>query len=200
LGLLSRVKGKDKDVPLSEHRQVLKAKAIVFSTDYTAEIKEAGINTNGKMIVEGHEFELDKIKPVLIEEKVEGGAIKKLLSKNKLVPYYFLKYDTVLPMMTKTVTTDTKYNISCPKCEHLIATWPAIRKTIEPLDMKSYKTLLPPDIMKETIELRFLKILKRYADRSEKTTVGRSAIFKIVLAVVGGVVIWLILMYLGILK
>jgi hypothetical protein len=198
--LLSRIKREQKEVPLSEHREMLKAKAIVFSTDYTAEIKEAAVNTNGKMIVEGYEFDLDKIKPVLIEEQSEGGAIRKMLKKSRVTPFYFLKYDTVLPMMTKTVNADTKYNISCPKCNQLVATWPAIKRTIEPLDMKSYKTMLPPDIMRETIELRFLKVLKRYAERQDKGIGGRSALFKIALAVGGGIIIYLIMIYTGIWK
>jgi hypothetical protein len=186
----------DSESPISGFRSIIKAKAILFSTDYTAEIKDADVNLKGKMVVDGNEFDLDKIKPVLIEDVAKGGMIKRFLSKGKVTPYYFMKYDSVLPMMTQTTTTDTKYNISCPKCNQLVATWSAIRKTIEPLDMKSYKTMLPPDLMKDTIELRFLKVLKRYADRSEKSIGGgsRSMMIKLIISFGGAAVLWFVIL------
>jgi hypothetical protein len=176
-----------------EERKVLKAKAIIFATDFTGEIKEAGVNVEGKMIVDGNEFDLDKVKPLLIEEKPAGGAIKRMLSKGKIVPYYFLKYNTVMPMMTRYSETPVKFNVTCSKCGNLVATYPAMKKTVEALDMKSYKTLLPPDLMRETVEMRFLKVLKKYSDRQEKTKVDRSMLLRFGIPIIGGIVLWYVL-------
>jgi hypothetical protein len=173
-----------------EERNILKAKAIIFATDFTGEIKEAGVNVEGKMIVDKNEFALDKVKPLLIEEKPVGGAIKRMLSKGKIVPYYFLKYNTVMPLMTKYVETPTKFNVSCSKCGNLVATYPAITKTIVPLEFKDYKTLLPPDMMRDTVEMRFLKVLKKYSDRQEKVKVDRSMLLRFGIPIIGGIVLW----------
>jgi len=177
----------------------MKAKAIILNTEYTGEIKQAEINDEGKMIIDESEFDLEKVKPILITEPAMGGGIRRRFSKKPVTPYFIMKQSTVLPFISKNTQMDTKFNMKCPNCETLVMTYPAIKKTIEPLDLSTYKSLLTPKMQKETAELRFLRQLKKYSE-PKKGGFDKGMLRKIALAAIIGVGAFYILMVMGVIK
>lgn len=101
-----------------------------------------------------------------------------------------MKQSTALPVILEKNESQTKFNVIC-KCGEVVATYPVIKKTIEPLDLKTYKTKLSPQMQKETGELRFLKILKAYSE-PKKVGVDKKLMMRILyigLMAIGGLYI-----------
>jgi len=177
----------------------MKAKAIILNTEYTGEIVQAEVNDEGKMVLGESEFDLERVKPILIKEPATGGGIRRRLMKSPVTPYFIMKQSTVLPFIAKTTDEKTKYNISCSHCGNLVMTYPAVRKTIEPLDLATYKTALSPKMQKETAEIRFLRQLKKYAE-PKKGGFDKGMIKKVLIAVAIGVGGIFIMVNMGIIK
>jgi hypothetical protein len=141
----------------------MKAKVVVFNTEYTGKMQDAESDDDGKIIIENSEWDVERVKPILIEMPSAGGFIRRKLSKSKHLPFYFMKQSTALPVILVKKEENQKFNVVC-ECGKIVATYPVIKKTVEPLDLKTYKTMLSPKMQKETGEMRFLKILKTYSE------------------------------------
>jgi hypothetical protein len=181
-------------------KNLINAKAIVLNTEYTGEIIDSKINDEGRMIVDNKEFDLDKVKPILMKEQPSGGLIRRMMSKPKIIPYYIMKHTSVLPLMIKTIESDTNLLIKCPKCGDVLSTIPAKSKTLECLNLNEYKTKLSPSMQKETVEMRFLRLLKTYSSAKEGREINKALIMRIMGALFVGVLAIYFLNMMGFLK
>jgi hypothetical protein len=178
----------------SEKDNFMKAKSIVLKTEYTGEIIDAKISDEGKVVIRDFEFDLEKAKPIIIESK--GGRLRK--ARN--IPYFLMKQSTILPFISEMKHEDIKFNMNCPKCGTTVCTYPAKKTTIEPLDDKTYQTMLTPKMLKETADMRFLKQMKKYAEGGKKMEFNKGIILRLLIAIVAGLGVTYLLYTMGIFK
>lgn len=138
---------------------VRKCRAIIFNTDYTGELKKVGVK-DGSIFIDGKEFKVDKAIPFAIK----FGKMK----KPEIT--YLCNWKSIVPMQFKPMEINNNgYR----------------EKTLVPFTMEEYKEKITPDILSETVDMRFMKHMKKYADEG-KGKIGMenfSLILKIVFAV-----------------
>jgi len=159
----------------------MKANAIILNSEHTGEIIKVDLNDEGTLDVVDGEYYIDKTVPIYITDKREkkGGIIKKFMKRKNSDIYYMLKADTIIPIMTEVEKKKLKFNMNCPKCGTTVATYPAIKKIIKPMEIKSYKSIISPKALKDTIEMRFLKQLKKYSEPEKSKFKMRNLLVKV---------------------
>jgi len=180
----------------------MKTKAILLETDHTGKIVEIENTDEGTCIVGDKEFYIDKTYPILLEDNTikNKGKLRSVFKKGKNIDkYYVLKADTIIPFMTKMEQKIQKFNVKCPKCGTVVASYPVKKNIISPVDMKFYKHILTPKALKDTIELRFLKNLKKYSEPKSKS-IDKSMIKTILYLAMAGVGVYIALISFGVIK
>lgn len=172
----------------------MKVRAIVLLTEYGGEIVDASINDEGKVIVGKNEFDVSNVKPMLLKN-TKG----RLFKRTSIKPHFLMKTSTILPMMLKSDEKKIKFNKNCPKCGNIVATYPAVKKTIVPLDDKTYKTKLTPSMLRDMGDLRFLKQMKKYSE-PKKMEFDRSIISRILMGIAVAIGVLYVITSMGIIK
>jgi len=142
------------------------AKGLILNTDFTAEEVDLNIE-NGSAIVNDSEFIINDSQPILIKKK--GKFVN---------PLYILKWDSLIPMkmaIEREVITkeelEKNYDLK-GEIENSM-----VYKRLVPMDVKFIKTkpkskignvTVTPEMLKDTIDLRFLKGMKNYVSPTEK--------------------------------
>ena len=149
-----------------------KCKVLILSSDFTGELKSVKIK-DGSVHVDDKEFKIDKAKPF----RIKFGKFKKSDTT------YLLKWNTILPLQFKPMEIDDNgYR----------------EKTLIPIELEEYKTQITPDLLEETVSLRFLKQMKKYAE-GKKGIGGENLGFmlRVVFGLILGIVIlmWIIPMF-----
>lgn len=144
----------------------MKEKALIFHTDWTAELKDIKIN-DGKALIKykepigDKEFIVDQCRPVIL--KGEG-----LFNKNHVL--YMLKWDKLRPMnltLKQTNEDDGFVEVGFKNNGN------EVRETIVPfipdfgVQTGEFKDITP-DLLRQTYDLRFLKHMKKYASEEKK--------------------------------
>lgn len=57
----------------------MKAKVVIFNTEYTGKMQDAESTDEGKIVIENSEWDVEKVKPILIEMPTAGGFIRRKL-------------------------------------------------------------------------------------------------------------------------
>lgn len=180
----------------------MKVNAIILTSEHTGEIVKVDTNDEGTLDILDGEYYIDKTVPIYITDKREkkGGIIKKFMKRKSSDIYYMLKTDTIIPIMSKIEKKKEKLNKNCPKCGTTVATYPAINKKITPYDIKSYKSVITPKALKDTIEMRFLKQLKKYSEPEKGRFKMRNMLVRLLYVAFIGIGVFLVLQHFGILK
>ncbi|MFQ6119455.1 MAG: hypothetical protein ACE5KE_06170 [Methanosarcinales archaeon] len=159
----------------------MKAKQLIFNTDYTAEFFSKKVK-NGAILTEDKEFVIDRAKPMMLKR---NGFLSSIFG-SKSIPFYLLKWNILVPAQFKAKVTEGKLKdlkgeikskIFREKIEKKIkedrefGEKNYIFKELVPLDLKFPKpdikegeALITPEILQSTIDMRFLKNFKTYAD------------------------------------
>lgn len=120
--------------------------AIIFDTDFTAMIKVLKVK-NGKVAYKDKEWYVDRTKPMTLQSAFGSNR-----------PLYLLKWNTVIPMDFD-VTNKTTTLVNPETGENLLLT----EKNLKIIDNPEWvhdKKLPPPEALKMTADMRFLKQMK----------------------------------------
>lgn len=158
---------------------------MLFDTEFTAEYKSEEIK-DGSITIDKLEFIVDKAKPFLIKKK---GFLSKFFGTS-VTPLYFLKWNILLPAHFKVEEKKGKLSILKDKIQSEDVK-KEIEKKIEkdkslgdrefvfrelvPLAVKFPVTVpdkdgnyLTPEMLRSTVDMRFLKALKDYSTPKSK--------------------------------
>ena len=121
-------------------------KLILLSSDFTGEVKDVKIK-DGSVTIDEKEFIIDKARPFQIKFK----------KMRKPDVTYICKWNTEIPIQFKAMEVESGG---------------VKTMTLEPLDMKEYKSQSSPDLIAQTADMRFLKNLKKYAEEKKGFEMG----------------------------
>lgn len=130
-------------------------KGILFHTDFTAEEVKFEIK-DGKAVIDNKEFIVDRTAPIMLR--------KKILGRTRFVPYYILKWDKIEPANLQVV--DVEPN-SEEYAQLTDASFPQIRTLEVAFPESEGEVAKLPEMLKETMDLRFLKSMKKYAGEGQ---------------------------------
>jgi hypothetical protein len=146
-------------------------KVLLLSSDFTGEIKEVKIK-DGSVTIDEKEFIIDKARPFQIKFRKLG--------KHDVT--YICKWNSEVPIQFKPMEVESNG---------------VKTMTLEPLDMKEYKSQSSPDLIAQTADMRFLKNLKKYSEEKKGFEMG--GMIKIVaIALFGVAAVFLLFPMLGI--
>jgi hypothetical protein len=155
-------------------------KGILLSTDFTGEEVKFDIK-DGKTVINDKEFIVDRIKPINI--------ISKRLGREKITPFYILKWSKIEPANIELVETE----VDGHKYAELQSA--NILQTLEVTFPDPTEDTVLPSMLQQTADMRFIKSLKKYAGEGtgggKKLEFKRWMIFPIVL-VLSGIVMFFI--------
>ena len=121
---------------------------ILLNTDFTGEMVKFDIK-DGKAIIKEKEFIIDRIQPINLKKKRFG--------RMRIIPFYLLKWDKIEPANFRIVETE----IDGQKYGEIEQA--NILNTLEVDFPANQEGDVLPEMLKETMDLRFMKHLKRYA-------------------------------------
>jgi hypothetical protein len=149
-------------------------KGFLFQTDFSAEEVKFEIK-DGKTTINDKEFIVDRVQPINLK--------KKFLGRTRITPFYFLKWDKVeaANLQVIDVEVDGKMYGEIQPANMV--------KTLEVVFPDKAQGDILPEMLKETVDLRFLKSLKKYAadgaGGGSKFKFSRWMLFPIALALSG---------------
>jgi len=124
---------------------------ILFYTDYTAEKVKLEVK-DGKAVIDNKEFILDRTTPIMLKEK--------RLGRTRFKPFYLMKWNQIEPANLQVVDIEPNSEEYAELAQN---SFPVIR-TLEVVFPESEGDASKlPEMLKETLDLRFLKSLKKYA-------------------------------------
>jgi hypothetical protein len=133
---------------------------IILSTDFIAEKAKFEIK-DGKTVIDNKEFIVDRIQPIMLKEKRLGRV--------RFKPFYILKWDKIEAANIQ-VTEDEEYVEVGNNGNKTIGNILRTLNVVFPDEGEGQGKILP-EMLRETIDLRFLKSMKKYA--GEGTGGGR---------------------------
>lgn len=177
----------------------MKAKAIIFHSDFTGELKSVRVK-DGIVTVDDKNFFVEKNQPFMIKTGIGSGKPFYLLHFNSLYPAGFESTEDRIEY--KKTDNEEKNAISYLNFvkrlrksgykKKEIPNHPFILKELKPLETSFYKTSYSPKLVSQTTDLRFLKQMKQYVTPGKKM-----GMLPVILAFIFGVVWIFIVLYLS---
>jgi hypothetical protein len=153
----------------------MKAKAIIFHSDFTGELKTVWVK-NGTVRVDDKEFFVEKNEPFVIKTGLGSGK-----------PFYLLHYNSLYPAGFESIREEIKYKKTDDEGKNILSYINFVKvlrkngykekvvpkndfvlKTLKPLQPEFYKKGYSPQLLSNTTDLRFLKQMKQYVTPGKK--------------------------------
>lgn len=189
------------------------AKQLIFDTGFTAEFSNKEI-TDGSIMTEDKEFIVDNARPIMLKKR---GFFSRFFGTS-LVPLYLLKWNVLVPagfdvekkfgsledlveeLDDKKIKSRIKKIL---KVDKKLAKRSYIFKELKPLelkfpkvDVKEGESVITPEILRTTHDMRFLKNFKKYAGGEKMSKkrimdilfIGGMVVFLFIALALGGVI------------
>jgi hypothetical protein len=147
---------------------------ILLSTDFTGEKVKFEVK-DGKAVINDKEFIVDRVQPINLKTK--------RLGREKITPFYILKWDKIEPANIELVETEVdghRYAEIAPA---------NILRTLEVTFPEQTEDTVLPEMLRTTHDMRYMKHLKKYAGEGagggKKLEFKRWMLFPVVLVLAG---------------